>query len=71
MLEAIKMDKHKDLREFDKGQIVTARHVDQSISKTAALVGCSCSAVERRNGDKTANRVMGGQGSLLHVGRGT
>ncbi|KAK3567699.1 hypothetical protein QTP86_021632 [Hemibagrus guttatus] len=40
-----KMDKRKDLSEFDKGQIVMARRLDQSISKTAALVGCSWSAV--------------------------
>ncbi|ROL41563.1 hypothetical protein DPX16_6961 [Anabarilius grahami] len=35
------MGKHKDL----KGQIVMARRLGQSISKTAALVGCSRSAV--------------------------
>ncbi|KAK3565242.1 hypothetical protein QTP86_001495 [Hemibagrus guttatus] len=46
VLEAGKMDKRKDLSEFDKkGQIVMARPLDQSISKTAALVGCSRSAV--------------------------
>ncbi|KAK3548263.1 hypothetical protein QTP70_007191 [Hemibagrus guttatus] len=39
------MGKHKDLSEFDKDQIVMARPLDQSISKTAALVGCSRSAV--------------------------
>ncbi|KAK3547699.1 hypothetical protein QTP86_027744, partial [Hemibagrus guttatus] len=39
------MGKCKDLSEFDKGQIVMARRLDLSISKTAALVGCSCSAV--------------------------
>ncbi|KAK3508829.1 hypothetical protein QTP70_009603 [Hemibagrus guttatus] len=39
------MDKRKDLSEFDKGQIVMARRLDQSISKTATLVGCSRSAV--------------------------
>ncbi|KAK3511927.1 hypothetical protein QTP70_027588 [Hemibagrus guttatus] len=38
------MGKRKDLSEFDKGQIVMAR-LDQSISKTAALVDCSRSAV--------------------------
>ncbi|KAK3544669.1 hypothetical protein QTP86_026149, partial [Hemibagrus guttatus] len=36
-----KISKHKDLSEFDKGQIVMARRLDQSISKTVALVGCS------------------------------
>ncbi|ROL54188.1 hypothetical protein DPX16_10611 [Anabarilius grahami] len=39
------MSKCKDLSEFDKGQIVIARQLGQSISKTAALVGCSRSAV--------------------------
>ncbi|KAK3536514.1 hypothetical protein QTP86_013837 [Hemibagrus guttatus] len=39
------MGKREDLSEFDKGQIVMARRLDQSISKTAALVGCSRSAV--------------------------
>ncbi|KAF7656892.1 hypothetical protein LDENG_00035110 [Lucifuga dentata] len=39
------MDKHKDLSDFDKGQIVMARRLGQNISKTAALVGCSLSAV--------------------------
>ncbi|ROJ48042.1 Protein FAM107B [Anabarilius grahami] len=32
---------HEDLSEFDKGQIVMARRLGQSITKTAALVGCS------------------------------
>ncbi|KAK3528931.1 hypothetical protein QTP70_012850 [Hemibagrus guttatus] len=44
-LEAGKMGKSKDLSEFGKGQIVMARRLDQSISKTAALVECSQSAV--------------------------
>ncbi|ROL41817.1 hypothetical protein DPX16_9408 [Anabarilius grahami] len=39
------MGERKDLSEFDKGQIVMARQLSQSISKTAALVGCSRSAV--------------------------
>ncbi|ROL48468.1 hypothetical protein DPX16_22793 [Anabarilius grahami] len=39
------MGKCIDLSEFDKGQIVMARRLGQSISKTAALVGCSRSAV--------------------------
>ncbi|KAK3556210.1 hypothetical protein QTP70_006726, partial [Hemibagrus guttatus] len=39
------MGKCKDLSEFDKDQIVMARRLDQSISKTAALVGSSRSAV--------------------------
>ncbi|KAK3534384.1 hypothetical protein QTP86_014428 [Hemibagrus guttatus] len=39
------MGKRKDLSEFDKGQIVMARQLNHSISKTAALVGCSRPAV--------------------------
>ena len=39
------MGKCKDLSEFDKRQIVMARRLGQSISRTAALVGCSWSAV--------------------------
>ncbi|ROL45968.1 hypothetical protein DPX16_4782 [Anabarilius grahami] len=39
------MGKRKDLSEFDKDQIAMARRLGQSISKTAALVGCSRSAV--------------------------
>ncbi|ROI16600.1 hypothetical protein DPX16_22577 [Anabarilius grahami] len=39
------MGKRKDLSEFHKGQIVMARRLGQSISETAALVGCSWSAV--------------------------
>ncbi|ROI81802.1 hypothetical protein DPX16_22037 [Anabarilius grahami] len=39
------MGKCKDLSEFDKGLIVIARRLGQSISKIAALVGCSRSAV--------------------------
>ncbi|KAK3535876.1 hypothetical protein QTP70_021175 [Hemibagrus guttatus] len=43
------MGKCKDLSEFDKGQIVMARKLDQSVSKTAALVGCSRSAVHMKD----------------------
>ncbi|ROL47651.1 hypothetical protein DPX16_13366 [Anabarilius grahami] len=39
------MGKSKDLSEFDKGQIVMTRRLGQSISKTAALVGCYRSAL--------------------------
>lgn len=45
VLEAGKMAKHKDLSYFDKGQIVMDRQLGQSISKIAALLGCSKSAV--------------------------
>ncbi|KAK3545418.1 hypothetical protein QTP70_007406 [Hemibagrus guttatus] len=40
------MGERKDLSEFDKGQIVVARRLDRSISKTAALVGCSHPALD-------------------------
>ncbi len=39
------MEKHTDLSDFDKGQIVMARRLGQSISKKAGLVGCSWYAV--------------------------
>ncbi|CAN9501504.1 unnamed protein product [Ophioblennius macclurei] len=39
------MGKRKDLSDFEKGQIVMARRLGQSISQTAALVGCSRCAV--------------------------
>ncbi|KAI5617009.1 hypothetical protein C0J50_23262 [Silurus asotus] len=34
------MAKCKDLSEFDEGQTVMSRRLGQSVSKTAALVGC-------------------------------
>ncbi|KAK3555299.1 hypothetical protein QTP86_014984 [Hemibagrus guttatus] len=41
-----KVSKHKNLSDFgERGRIVMARRLDQSISTTAALVGCSRSAV--------------------------
>ncbi|KAK3505583.1 hypothetical protein QTP70_021346, partial [Hemibagrus guttatus] len=45
LTEAGIMGKYKGLNDFDKGQIVMAVHVDQRISKTAALLGCSQSPV--------------------------
>ncbi|GBM19454.1 hypothetical protein AVEN_205939-1, partial [Araneus ventricosus] len=39
------MGKAADLNEFDRGQIVMARRIGTSITKTARLVGCSRSAV--------------------------
>ena len=74
MLEAGKMGKRMDLSEFDKGQIVMARRLGQSISKTAALVGCSRSAVVRiyqkcsKEGTVVNLRKGHGQGLLMHVG---
>ena len=46
MLDAGEMGRSKDLSDFDKGQIVMASRLGQSISETARLVGCSRSAVE-------------------------
>ncbi|KAK3572558.1 hypothetical protein QTP86_000435 [Hemibagrus guttatus] len=64
------MGKHKDLSTFDEGQIVMARRLDQSISKTAALVWCSRSAVVSiyQKWSKEGTVFMGSQGSLMHVG---
>lgn len=45
MLETEKMDEFNALSDFDRGQIVMARRLGQSISKTADLVGCPRSAV--------------------------
>ncbi|KAF7692366.1 hypothetical protein C0J45_17042 [Silurus meridionalis] len=39
------MGESKDFSEFIKGQLVTSGRLGQSISKTAALVGCSWFAV--------------------------
>lgn len=39
LLEAGNMSKRKDLSPFDKGQVVMARGLDQSICKTAGLFG--------------------------------
>ncbi|KAK3561837.1 hypothetical protein QTP86_017051 [Hemibagrus guttatus] len=55
-IQAGKMGKRKDLSEFDKGQIVMARPLDQNISKTAALVGCSRSAVRYQISDSRYRR---------------
>lgn len=44
-LEARKMGKHKDLCDFDEGQIVMVRPPGQSISITTGLVGCFHHAV--------------------------
>ncbi|ROL46053.1 hypothetical protein DPX16_1960 [Anabarilius grahami] len=68
------MGKRKDLSEFDKGRIVMARRLGQSISKTAALVGCSRSAVvsiyQKCSKEGTVLNRRQGHGrprSLMHV----
>ena len=40
-LDVGEMDSHEDPGYFDKGQIVMATQLGQSISETARLVGCS------------------------------
>lgn len=52
MLEARKMDKHKDLSDFDKYKIMMATCLWQSISKTAGLVGCPLYAVVKSGARK-------------------
>ena len=69
VLEAVKMDKSKDL---SKGQIVIARWLGQSISKTAALVGCPRSAVVSIYQMCTKEGIVmnwqQGHGLLMHTG---
>ena len=68
------MVKRKDVSDFDKGQIVMSTRLGQSISRTAALVGCSRSAVVRTyqkwsKEGKLVNRQQGQtRGSFIHVG---
>ncbi|KAK3537331.1 hypothetical protein QTP70_008225 [Hemibagrus guttatus] len=51
-------EKWTDLSEFDKGQIVMARPLDQNISKPAALVGCS--RVDKKR-DKIERKILDSQ----------
>ncbi|ROL52927.1 hypothetical protein DPX16_8490 [Anabarilius grahami] len=53
------MGKRKDLSEFDKDQIVMARRLGQSISKTADLMGCYRSAVVSIYQKWSVNRRQG------------
>ncbi|XP_073718493.1 uncharacterized protein [Misgurnus anguillicaudatus] len=59
------MGKRKDLNDFDKSQIVMARRLGQSISKTAALVRCSQSAVVNVFGDEVKSVMEGDSVTLL------
>ena len=81
VLETGKMGKHEDLSEFDKGQIVMPRRLGQSIScsdpcselQLLLVVPSLQWSVSIRIGPRkkqwwTGNRVVGGQGSLMHVG---
>lgn len=45
VLEARKKAKHRDLSELNKGHLVTAGRLGQSISKTEVLMGCLQSSV--------------------------
>ena len=73
MLEAGKMGMRKDCSKLDKGHIVMTRRLGQSISKTAALVGCFQSAVVSINQKwskegTVVNQQQGhGQPSLTHA----
>lgn len=68
------MGKHKDLRVFEKSQIVIARHLGQRIFKTAtrgmSLVCRGQDLSKVVQGRKTVNgdSAMGGPGTLIHVG---
>ncbi|KAK3528757.1 hypothetical protein QTP70_011190 [Hemibagrus guttatus] len=53
------MGKHKDLRHFDKGQIVMARRLGQSISKTAGLVGYTVYSWYMMKGEGIGGPVVG------------
>ena len=74
VLETGKMAKRRDANGFDKGQTVMDRLLAQSISKTAFVecsrfaVGHYLASVRRKEQWWTSNRVMGGQGSMMHVG---
>ena len=67
------MGRSKDLSGFEKGQIVMARRLGQSISETARLVGCSRSAVvntyrQWSEEGQTTNRRKGvGRARLIDV----
>ncbi len=68
------MGKRKDLSDFEKGQIVMATRLSQSVSKTASLVGVSgmqwfvpAKSGGRRDSRWTSARLMGAQGSVMHL----
>lgn len=46
MLSAEEMGRDKDLTDFDKGQLILARQLDQNISGTVKFVGCSQSDMD-------------------------
>lgn len=52
------MGKRKDVSDYGKGRIVTARRLGQSISKTAGIVGCLQYAVVSTtiSGPRKSNR---------------
>lgn len=58
----------KDLSEFDKGQTVMARRLGQNTSNTAALVGCSGSAVVKRSKEGTVGH---GRPRLIDIHAGS
>lgn len=64
VLDAEKIDKHKDLSDSDKGQIVVDWRLGQFISKTAGLVGYAVVS-KVTQGWTTSNKVIGTQVSLM------
>ena len=75
MLDAGEMGRSKDLGDFDKGQIVIARRLGQSISETARLGGAPgqqwrvpTDSGPRRDKSQTGDMVLGAQGSSMREG---
>ena len=70
------MGKHYDLSAFGKKQVAMAWHLGQSIATTAAffrdVLGVQRSgptkAVQEKKSNEQGDRVMGGQGSMMHAG---
>lgn len=70
-----KIGKHKDLSNFDRGQIEMVKWLAQSISNRPGLLGCSqyAASVPTKSGPRKANwwtgdGVMSAWGSLIRVG---
>ncbi len=68
------MGKQKDLSDFDKGQIVKARQLSQSISNMTSFGWCSGlqwlvsnTSGARKDNQWTGIRVMGTQCSSMYV----
>ena len=68
MLDAGEIGRSKDLSDFDKGQIVMARRLGQSISETARLVVSTHRQWSEENKPQTGDRMLGAQGSSMRKG---